>query len=975
MSYHGYTYDPVKGYVQQPDQAVPQSTYDSSTYPTHRPEALENTYGYQNGGIPGLGMGLPRGESGQSQQTWAGSTYGMPGESYTAPSGDSGDTTRIVNQEKISEEDDDMDEGEIDEGEEDVYEPSWPQGSSKGQLAAAAGLSGSSNMQAEARLQPSDNSPDQERGSYSPYLSPQEVSIEQGELVEHSGESLGEPLPTMCSPHSKRSLGSTRSSASIPAPHSPLQTQHQQTPRTKTLADARKQAQDAILRLWPLNVRFQDYVDAGIDETILQELFLGLGFDLKSSDAKVAVAALSAPEAHTRPSKSPIRSAPISTPVTTATMGSKKDTAETRKDRIARRLAAKGSDQAALSPELAKPTPAPKPPAPPAGKINLDKSKLLQQKMEALKKEREAKLLASGASDSGGGVVTPQQIVQPSQNVDLATTTNPPLAQVQDLDTQSNKPIPGLSFSTSRPSSTTPFKRPVASDMNDLSEAPFKRPFGQARQPQRFLIDVSDDEDDAAMDLDSPEMRPASVNKTSSPFKIPSFPETQTGFLSRQLSSPMPTPPIPTYGDEDLQSKEKEIEVLKRKIAQREAEKKIRASRPASPAVGGSTIPLRAASVTSSSAVQTPDAPPLPWAPPKATPAADFAETQKLPKASELRQSENARSGRSRSRAASEQLITEGRARRRAKELKIQLWRSQIEKAEKEIRESVDEEERMRAEAEESEAEEAEVSELVDDQPLSDPQVLQHTGPPLAAAPLQSAEDPTPAPADDPAVGPVEVEDLESDAAAAISPTEEAADAMNESSDASGQSKNDAHVEEAAAAAGASSEKSEDSEGKIDSQDEQSASEEQMPYTSTAKEHIVSPPRSYEEFDDNNELAGDHAPPVERETSSPIDTSEEEDEVVDGDAERKNSSIVEPSEISGGDEDDEEEEEASAEALAGIAAARETEAQDESSDSEMLDASETSPITQPISTGQAESKPPSPREVDNNPAQIQCPMI
>lgn len=78
----------------------------------------------------------------------------------------------------------DRDEGEIDEDEDDVYEPSLPQDSSAGR--PITDLS-----------QPNMVSPDPERASYSPYLSPQEVAMDQGEIVEGSGESLGKWFSNM----------------------------------------------------------------------------------------------------------------------------------------------------------------------------------------------------------------------------------------------------------------------------------------------------------------------------------------------------------------------------------------------------------------------------------------------------------------------------------------------------------------------------------------------------------------------------------------------------------------------------------------------------------------------------------------------------------------------------------------------------------------------------------------------------------
>src|SRR6266576_5240599 len=49
------------------------------------------------------------------------------------------------------------------------------------------------------------------------------------------------------------------------------------SPLLKSLVEARKEAQNAILNLWPLKVRFQDYIDEGIDQEIVRRQFENLG--------------------------------------------------------------------------------------------------------------------------------------------------------------------------------------------------------------------------------------------------------------------------------------------------------------------------------------------------------------------------------------------------------------------------------------------------------------------------------------------------------------------------------------------------------------------------------------------------------------------------------------------------------------------------------------------------------------------------
>jgi hypothetical protein len=90
----------------------------------------------------------------------------------------------------LAAEDDEMDEGEIDEGEVDnVYDPAWPQGSSA--ALPAADVTGRSNV---AELGTNPDSPEQERASYSPFLTPQEVDLEQVEVATDRGQLPGTSL-------------------------------------------------------------------------------------------------------------------------------------------------------------------------------------------------------------------------------------------------------------------------------------------------------------------------------------------------------------------------------------------------------------------------------------------------------------------------------------------------------------------------------------------------------------------------------------------------------------------------------------------------------------------------------------------------------------------------------------------------------------------------------------------------------------
>lgn len=499
-------------------------------------------------------------------------------------------------------------------------------------------------------------------------------------------------------------VGSQRQPPPTHSVHHP-QTHASQQIVTKSLTQARKEARDSILRLWPLNVRYQDYLNEGVDPTIVQELFRELGFSLESSPSKTTRTS----EAKTKLDEHP------STNGNTAANDKPKDKpkeptqpavettqenapSESRKDRIARLLAAKGNNKpAAVSSDgEMQPASSPATPSVVSNKALSGKSKLLRQKMEALERARQAqaqkspKLGGHGSDNLWNGTASmpPETVAAPSQS----------LTQIpqQSSSSQSSAPIPGLFLSPTPESSTTgKHKRPTASDLNDASEAPAKRPFAQSRQSRPFLIDVSDDDDDEAMDLDSPELKPVSALKPSSPFKIPAYQDLHTGsgnHLERQLSSPMPTPTT-NSGKVDLESMNKEIEAMKRRIAEAEAKKRARLSRPASPAVSQSASPQRAASTASSI--------PPSDAQERSPQASAQPESQRLPKVSERRQGSARHGSRSRSRAASERLpIIE--ARRREQLLKLQALQSQVQRMEKEIGDSVREEERLREEAEAS---------------------------------------------------------------------------------------------------------------------------------------------------------------------------------------------------------------------------------------------------------------------------------
>jgi hypothetical protein len=454
-----------------------------------------------------------------------------------------------------------------------------------------------------------------------------------------------------------------------------------------SVEQARKQAQDAIVRLWPLNVRFQDYVREGIDQRLLQTLFRDLG---------LATNEPSPPKPQSQPAPA------ISATKDSAERDHNYDQAEERKDRIARLLAAKGSKPTTASQSN---TPA-RTQSPPqittTARPQSEKSRLLQQKMEALQRAREAKAQQSAqTSEPTTDRSDTPQVDVPAETVDRPQTAEAPDG-LEQRNSRSTPSIPGLFLSsTPQPGpSPRPQKRPVASDLNKSSDIATKRPFGQPRQSQPFLIDVSDDDDDdedAAMEIDSPESHPVTINKPSSPFKIPHLADL-TGSLvqipNRHVSSPgavlTPGGATPAVKKQELANMDKEIEAMKRKIAEAEARKRVKLSLPSSPSTPMSaehndrdSVSSKVASAKLAASTEEPDA-----TRDTLTPLPPSETHQEEP----LRRSETTLpKRRSVSRAASERLpLIE--AHRKQQLLKLQMLQSQIRKVEEEIQKSLAEE-------------------------------------------------------------------------------------------------------------------------------------------------------------------------------------------------------------------------------------------------------------------------------------------
>ncbi|OAQ86102.1 Zinc finger domain-containing protein, CCCH-type [Purpureocillium lilacinum] len=627
----------------------------------------QSSFDYLRTAIPGLGLGYAASGPVQAQHTensWA----ATPSTSQRTAA-DAEPTGASAPAQLGGPADGGSEEGELSDGEvEDLYEPpevgndetlaSWPYGGTNvGERLAAA------TDQPQAHI----HAARERSGSYSPHLSPREI--------DHTSSSTSSALQG----------------------NSPARTFPSASSAPDALGPIKKQAQEAILRLWPLDVRYHNYLDAGIDSVVLQALFKDLGLELPATPAA---------SSHSK-TGGQILPVPASS--------------EERKDRIARLLAAKGSKAKAPSTKSAAAPLADNQPA--TMKKLSEKSKLLQKKMEALKKQREAlaqtrvhqaESAVSSAAHQGTEVTMDDGAAAAAISGGPSSFTSQAPESAEMSGQPSPSSIPGLFLSTPTPAlldqagqsgSMTPGTARMAAKESH-------RPFGQNRESRPFLIHVSDDEDDenddAEMEIDSPGIVASPVPRSgipphSAPTKPAGFPVPTRGAPSRRSASAL-TPARnsgTSSGGEDLDSMNKKIEAMKRKIAEAEA-RKAKRSRHTSPAASQHNGSSRGDSVESSSTPveavtggeltngsRTPLSDSAMHVSPASMPAGRTARFEgagfALP-ASERR---------SRSRVASERLpLLE--ARRREQLLKLKTLQAQIAAIEQEIEESKAEEERLK---------------------------------------------------------------------------------------------------------------------------------------------------------------------------------------------------------------------------------------------------------------------------------------
>ncbi|WZH48899.1 uncharacterized protein QYS62_010084 [Fusarium acuminatum] len=612
----GYQHSQPYAYSTNQTYTEPPSS-QNETAKSHAYNQGVEAYEYNQTSIPGLGMGFPH-----NSTSWQPTSPQNFPAIRSDPNGAAIDGQMMGFGEKIvpgsflshgqrpdvEKAADATEEGELSEGElEDIYEPdetvaggigrhdAQPSGSmlhlSHQDNSSRLPIGLQSGHNANERVGNSKQSGRDRSGSYSPYLSPREM--QSNEISHAQSPHDGIDPPTEEAVVLAKSIYPADSNDSSSR-------EIMKRDADAIFSESKKKAQEAILRLWPLNIRYHNFVEEGIDRSLLDELFTELGLDFETtiaSQEQLDTSTVSnSTSALSNARNATVPSAPSDIAVVQAkTTDQAKDKAEERKDRIARLLAAKGSKTTAVEADESKlATPASIMTSNAKSEKTIaqsEKSKLIQRKMEALMKAREANAKAMTQ------VPTSQepQLSQPapenirSLSLPLAVSTSGNEQQdtaVENGDPAAAPPIPGLFLSSNAPSPTpNQRKRPVAADLNENSTpASQKRPFGQARESRPFLIDVSDDEDDAEMDIDSPELHSFATQRDPTPgSRTASFREypTLSESASRHaVSSPktVGTPASSANGMYNLESMNKKIEEMKRRIAEAEARKKAKQS-------------------------------------------------------------------------------------------------------------------------------------------------------------------------------------------------------------------------------------------------------------------------------------------------------------------------------------------------------------------------------------------------------------
>ncbi|TLD22195.1 hypothetical protein PspLS_08198 [Pyricularia sp. CBS 133598] len=447
-----------------PYQNMPSEPNSSASYLTS-----QNSFGYNSTQIPGLGFGGPSASASNGptpqphQQSWI--PPPPPPTNYQQQISTSSATT--VESAKTSSQpaplpkpvvqntQEAMEEGELSDADfDDLYDPQ-PDDVAQSQPSTV-------NQKSRAVDHARQN-------SYSPHLSPNEVTRTElpSTILNGSNNGTRPSLP---------GLGLQKNPDTVEnAPAQPSGS----IPQFSSVNEAKKEAQKSILRLLPLGVKYQTYIDEGFDEATVKSLFNDLNLLPPNIPVKPTA---------TKPVK-PAEPAASSADIPDNNTPAPKDKTEERKDRIARLLAAKAANKTTSAapavpskPSTTSPAPTQSPvpvpvpvsaaPAPAVGnlpmastgpsipsgpaamqnapppsaptaplalrkemdfaakpKFKADKEALLKKKLEALKSRQAQKQLTATkqptppAVDSASSISRPSSV--PSMAIPTSSTVNP----------------------------------------------------------------------------------------------------------------------------------------------------------------------------------------------------------------------------------------------------------------------------------------------------------------------------------------------------------------------------------------------------------------------------------------------------------------------------------------------------------------------------------------------------------------------
>ncbi|KAJ4386500.1 hypothetical protein N0V93_009397 [Gnomoniopsis smithogilvyi] len=473
----------------------------------------------------------------------------------------------------------------------------------------------------------SQGQPDRDRSrSYSPHLSPTEnESNIHSNTPTYAQQSSPAEVADSSSKSTPSNANQVKNGATVEA-HDPAVTSPVtgSTP-VKTFAsvfEASNEAKKAILRLLPHGVKYQTYIDEGFDAKLIKDLFTQLNLPTDSTTSGL-------PEKTATDQDRGVQPTSTQSPQQTQTDSVDKKQ-EARKDKIARLMAEKKAKLAAASNTTgaaAEPRGVEKPATvtavstPPAKTpiTRAEKDRLLQQKVEALRnKAREAKKLAQKSAptqtpkpDTALKPTTPQA---PAMTTQLTVAPHSASGTPISSASQSAAPSPVVSVGPSLPRAPqiNQRKRPVAADFMDYPPLPVKRPSLANRQNSSLVISISDDEDedddddDVEMEVDSAtEDSPAPLPQVLTHTKrggpsIRDFPPLSNIKTPRQVHSPVNGLSVSGTKNPnvDLETKERAILEMQRKIKELEAKKEAKAKSgnvtPRSPSTGSNVVPEQA---------------------------------------------------------------------------------------------------------------------------------------------------------------------------------------------------------------------------------------------------------------------------------------------------------------------------------------------------------------------------------------------